>query len=209
MHGKQFPILFLTKLVSGLFFNYNFKPSKNTSQKISLLPQFYQELVSFWESVSGKQPSCISEIVGQCIWNNTYIIKQGSTSFYTRLYKSDIMIINDLIDTEGNLMDWVSAKLKFELADQDMMRWSSIVQAIPSTWKKQISNYDRRINEKILADIVIPNMKVKEVYVKLLRPLVKKPTSQKAIEKLLANDNINWQEVYMIPRKVSISSLFE
>ena len=46
------------------------------------------------------------------------------------------MIINDLIDTEGNLMDWVSAKLKFELADQDMTRWLSIVQAIPSTWKK-------------------------------------------------------------------------
>ena len=112
-----------------------------------------------------------------------------------------------IIDTEGNLMDWVSAKLKFELADQDMMRWLSIVQAIPSTWKKQISNYGRRINEKILADIVIPNMKVKEVYAKLLRPLVKKkPTSQKAIEKLLANDNINWQEVYMIPCKVSISS---
>ena len=35
------------------------------------------------ESVSGKLPSCISEIVGQCIWNNTYIIKQGSTIFYT------------------------------------------------------------------------------------------------------------------------------
>ena len=33
------------------------------------------------------------------------------------------MIINDLIDTEGNLMDWVSAKRKFEIADQDMMRW--------------------------------------------------------------------------------------
>ena len=48
------------------------------------------------------------------------------------------MIINDLIDNEGNLMDWISGKLKFELADQDMMRWLSIVQAIPSTWKKQI-----------------------------------------------------------------------
>ena len=43
------------------------------------------------------------------------------------------MIINDLIDAEGNLMDWISAKLKFELADQDMMRWLSIVQAVPST----------------------------------------------------------------------------
>ena len=45
-------------------------------------------------------------------------------------------------------MDWNSAKLKFDLADQGMMRWLSIVQAIPSTWKKQISNFDKRINEK-------------------------------------------------------------
>ena len=116
------------------------------------------------------------------------------------------MIINDLTHTEGNLMDWVSAKLKFELADQEMVGWLSIVQAIPSTWKKQISNYGRRIDGKTLADIVTPNMKVKEVYAKLLRPLVQKPTSQKTTEKLLANDDINWQEVYMIPRKVSISS---
>ena len=49
-------------------------------------------------------------------------------------------------------------------------------------------------------------MKVKEVYAKLLRPLVQKSTFQKTIEKLLANDDINWQDVYMIPRKVSISS---
>ena len=115
------------------------------------------------------------------------------------------MIINDLIDTEENLKDWISAKLKFELADQDMMRWLSTVQAIPSTWKKQISNYDKRIKEKTLANTVLSNMKVEEVYAKLPRPLVQKP-SQKTIEKLLGDDDINWQEVYIIPRKVSISS---
>ena len=92
--------------------SYVLKPSKNTSQKISLFPQFYQELVSFWGSVSEKQPLCISEIVEQCIWNNTYILNQGSTLFYTHLYKSGIIIINDLIDTEGNLMDWKNKKLK-------------------------------------------------------------------------------------------------
>ena len=75
--------------------------------------------------------------------------------------------------------------------------------AIPSTWRKQISNFGKRINDKTLANIVIPNMKVKEVYAKLL---VQKPMSQKTIEKSLGNDDINWQEVYMIPRKVSISS---
>ena len=73
--------------------------------------------------MSEKQPSCISEIVGQCIWNNTYILKQDRAIFYTRLYKNGIMIINDPIDTEENLMDWISAKLKFELADQDIMKW--------------------------------------------------------------------------------------
>ena len=76
------------------------------------------------------------------------------------------MIINDVIDTEGNLIDWISAKLKFEPADQDMMRRLTIVQAIPSTWKKQISNYGKRTNEKTSANIVIPNMKVKEVSAK-------------------------------------------
>ena len=51
----------------------------------------------------------------------------------------------------------------------------------------------------------MPNMKVKEVYAKLLRPTVQRPTAQKTIEKLLGIDDINWQEVCMIPRKVSIS----
>ena len=93
---------------------------------------------------------------------------------------------------EGNLMDWSSAKLKFELADQDMMRWLSIVQAIPSTRKKQISNYGKKNQCKNRANIVIPNLRVKEVYAKLLRPLLQKPSSPKTIEKLVGNDNINW-----------------
>ena len=136
------------KIGTRSFLHYNSKPSRILHKKISLFPQFYQELVSFWESVSEKQPSCISEIVGRSVWNNTYILKQGSTLSYTRLYNRGIIIINDLIDSGGNLMDWSSAKLKFELADQDMMSWLSIVQAIPSSWKKQTINHRKRINNK-------------------------------------------------------------
>ena len=104
---KAIPNIVFDKIGIRSVFHYNFKPLKNTSQKISLLPQFYQELVSLRESVSEKQPSCISEIVGHCIWNNTYILKRGITIFYIHLYKSSIMITNDRIDTEGNLMYWV------------------------------------------------------------------------------------------------------
>ena len=75
MQRKQFQIFFFDKIGIRSVFHYNFKASKNTPQKISLFPQFYQELALFWESVSEKQPSCISETVGQRIWNNTYILK--------------------------------------------------------------------------------------------------------------------------------------
>ena len=102
---KAIPNFPFDKISIRSAFHYNFKPSKNTSQKNSLLLQFCQELVSFWESVSEKQPSCISEIVGQCVWKKTDILKLGSTLFYTRFYKSSIIIINDLIDSERNLMD--------------------------------------------------------------------------------------------------------
>ena len=64
MHGKQFPISFLTKLVSGLFFIIILNLRKIPQIKLVYFnPQFYQELVSFWESVSEKQPSCISELL--------------------------------------------------------------------------------------------------------------------------------------------------
>ena len=59
--------------------------------------------------------------------------------------------------------------------------------------------------KKLLPIFVIPNTNVKEVYAKLLRPLVQKQHLKKTIEKPLHNDDINWPEVYMIPRKVSIS----
>ena len=117
MYGKQFQIFFFNEIGIRSVFHYSFKPSKNTSQKISLFPQFYQELVSFWVSVSEKQPSSISEIVRQFIWSllvksnlraslklldNAFgILKQGSLQSSIHAYISGIMIINDLIDTEG------------------------------------------------------------------------------------------------------------
>ena len=48
-------------------------------------------------------------------------------------------------------------------------------------------------------------MKAKEVYAKLLRPLVQNATSQKTIEKLLADDDINWREVSLTRLSLSAS----
>ena len=110
---KAIPNFLFDKIGIRSVFHYNFKRSKNTSPKISLFPQFYQELVFILGSVS--ESSRISEIVGQCIWNNNYMLKQDSAFFYARLYKSSIMIIYDLIDIEGNLTDWSSEKIKSEL----------------------------------------------------------------------------------------------
>ena len=48
-------------------------------------------------------------------------------------------------------------------------------------------------------------MTVKNVYRRILQPLIKQPTSKK-IETLLAGLNIDWPQIYMIPPKVTIDS---
>ena len=84
---KAIPNSLFVKIGIRTVFHHNFKPLQNTSQKISLFPLFYQELVSFWETVSENKPSCISENVGKCVWNNTYILRQDRTRQHTVLQR--------------------------------------------------------------------------------------------------------------------------
>ena len=49
-------------------------------------------------------------------------------------------------------------------------------------------------------------MSVKAAYRILIRPLVKAPTSQKSLEKLLGRQDLDWASIYMFPRMVTVES---
>ena len=84
------------------------------------------------------------------------------------------------------------------------MSWTSILEAIPATWKKKL-----RENELLNAECQeIPStaLSVKATYWRLLRSINEKPTSQETISRILGITEINWSEVYMTPRRVTIES---
>ena len=113
--------------------------------------------------------------------------------------------MNDLLDDFGHFMKWASAKLKFDLKGQDTMLWLSVLESIPSQWKRKVKSHDMKIVDDVSAGPTL-NMTIKSAYNILLRSVKTCPTSQKSIETLLSNHSINWREVYMIPQKVTIET---
>ena len=84
------------------------------------------------------------------------------------------------------------------------MSWTSILEVIPATWKKKL-----RENVLLNAECQeIPSsaLSVKATYWRFLRPIIGKPTSQEAITRFLGITEINWSEVYVTPRWVTIES---
>ena len=52
------------------------------------------------------------------------------------------------------------------------------------------------------------NLVSKELYNVSLCSMYEKPTSQSYYEKLLEKSNLNWREIFILPRKVSIDTNF-
>ena len=113
--------------------------------------------------------------------------------------------MNDLLDDFGHFMKWASAKLKFDLKGQDTMLWLSVLESIPSQWKRKVKSHDMKIVDDVSAGPTL-SMTIKSAYNILLRSVKTCPTSQKSVETLLSNHSINWREVYMIPKKVTIET---
>ena len=85
------------------------------------------------------------------------------------------------------------------------MVWLSLLKSIPVNWKREIEATDEDIGPAHYGN-ALPIMTVKNVYRRMLQPLIKQPTSQNKIEILLGSLNIDWPQIYMISQKVTIDS---
>ena len=141
------------------------------------------------------EPLNALEIVNQVIWNNSFLLKQGNSFFLPSLYNKGILKVNDLPDDFGHFMKWTSAKLKFDVKEQDAMLWLSVLESTPPQWKEKVKSHDMKIFDDVSHGPSL-NMTIKSVYNILLRSVKTCPTFQKSIETLLNCYSINWPEVY-------------
>ena len=54
-----------------------------------------------------------------------------------------------MLDDFGHFMKWASAKLKFDLKEQDAMLWLSVLESIPSQWKRKVKSHDITIVDDV------------------------------------------------------------
>ena len=87
------------------------------------------------------------------------------------------------------------------------MKWFSLIASVPMSWKIEIRNYFSGTEDTCTSCTptipqpkasLLSDMSVKAAYKILVRPLVKAPTSQKSLEKLLCRQDLDWASIYTI-----------
>ena len=107
------------------------------------------------------------------------------------------------------------ARQKYNLRNKDIMKCFSLIASVHTSWKVEIRNYFSGTEDTCTSCTptipqpkasLLQDMSVKEAYKILIRPLVKAPTSQKSLEKLLCRQDLNGASRYMIPQMVTVES---
>ena len=161
-------------------FCQNFKPSRYCAERFSRFPEFYQELISFWENVCTEQAKDFQDIINQSIWNNKLILRKGDSIFYPSLHGKGLLLIRDLLDETGSFLNWSIVKEeKFGLRNEDYMNWMSVIQSIPTSWRKEMKSSIAVISSDInLPNYSLSHMSARSMYTKLIQSLFKPLTSE-------------------------------
>ena len=61
-------------------------------------PGFYQELIELWYKISYQEPSDIIQIYNQCLWNNSFILRQGKPIFNLSFINKGILRVSDILN---------------------------------------------------------------------------------------------------------------
>ena len=93
-----------------------------------------------------------------------------------------------------------------------------LIHAIPLIWKQKINDSEINVETNYIVQdhhltentsvIVFQKLTVREIYSVLLLSSGSTPTSQKFFRKVFTNEHFDWKKIYILPRVVAISEIF-
>ena len=93
-----------------LLFKCNY--SLRTLPELPLLPLFYRDVLSAWESISKHTARKKNEIENEILWNNHEVTIGGKSVFYKQWYDAGVKTLPDILDKEGTVLDVYSIQGK-------------------------------------------------------------------------------------------------
>ena len=167
-------------------FCQNFKPSRYCAKWFSCFPKFYQQLILFWENVCIEQPKDFQDIINQSIWNNKFILRGGDSIFYPSLHGKGLLFIRDLLDETGSFVNWSLIKEKFSLRNEDYMNWMSVIQSIPTAWRKEMKTSIAVISSYMNPpNYSLSHVSARSMYTNLIQPIFKPQLHRKPLKSFL------------------------
>ena len=115
----------------------------------------------------------------------------------------------------GDVVPWEYFKKHHDTHQKMHFKWMQIINSIPEEWKKIIKKDKGRsrgfceLNPHITfkaCSYTIDKLTSQTVYKIFISRLMKEPTSQKHILKILQKDSLPWKDIYNLPRIVTIDT---
>ena len=150
--------------------------------------------------VRGRWKKCsnASEICGEVLWNNAWIVSNGETLYNTHFVDKGILTVKNIIDESGRPLSWAEAKQKYNLNNSHVFNWFGLGKSILRNWKNILCTNADRFTADIQNQIknVSPCITSKIRYQQLLKQLVTPPTAQESLERILGLEDVDWSRIY-------------
>ena len=70
--------------------------------------------------------------------------------FFKHFSENKINFVSDILDDKGNLKTWENIKIQYKISKNSYFKWIQLTQAIPRSWKKELSQDEGRCRNLLL-----------------------------------------------------------
>ena len=178
---KYIPKSFLSSVGGTELFkcNYDYKRLDLSNH----LPEFYKQIINYWQEIASTTPHSKNEVLSQIIWNNRFIMINKKMVYLPRWHEAGVKQISDLFDEYEN-----------------RLQYHSLISTIPQRWKKLL-----HVNSSDTTSPTPPicTLSCKTLYEKLLLfEDLPPPTSEKKLESYgITKETLS--KIYLLPFKAT------
>jgi len=170
------------------------------------LPDFYKECLLVWTSQNEFNPSLLSKITTQALWNSKFICIEPSSVYNKKLLDAGLVKVGDLYDERGEFkLD--KEPLRSSLSPVDHFFIFRLFKALPQDWRGQLkrnkmfifvntkrqspSEFYFRLEGK---EHTLDNLHSKSLHQSFVTKISSKPTAMKKYDNLFNTDTfrLDW-----------------
>ena len=208
----------IPKFLISTFFGNKFVFHSNLNFCQTLLksfPLFYRLILITWKTFFYSSPDTPSCILSEFLWFNKHINIENKYIFLKKFSDKNINFVYSIVSETGSIKKWETIKAEFHLQNEDYFKYMQLVDAIPISWKNKIKNFNNSTDFLLCTDhhitrksrmLCLEKLISKELYVLMISNDNLLPSSQNYFNNMFTNCNLLWEQIYLLPRKVTIDS---